>query len=109
MSTLSLYRSLIPITLCRYTLLTLFSKYGTITSLDYLFHKSGPSRGKPRGFAFVEFAEQAVSFLPAPFHYTPFLSPPEIQTIADPRVFLIYVALSTTITHLNATTQSKST
>lgn len=52
----------------RYTLLTLFTKYGTITSLDYLFHKTGPMRGKPRGFAFVEFADQSVgvsSFLVA--------------------------------------------
>ncbi|KIM76871.1 hypothetical protein PILCRDRAFT_77363, partial [Piloderma croceum F 1598] len=46
-------------TVDEYTLLTLFSKFGSITSLDFLFHKSGPSRGKPRGYAFVEFAEQA--------------------------------------------------
>ncbi|KZP07571.1 RNA-binding domain-containing protein [Athelia psychrophila] len=46
-------------TVDEYTLLTIFSKYGTIKSMDYLFHKTGPSRGKPRGFAFVEFADQS--------------------------------------------------
>src|ERR1700733_5415524 len=54
-------------TVDEYTLLTLFSKFGSITSLDFLFHKTGPSRGKPRGYAFVEFAEQAVSSLSFPF------------------------------------------
>jgi RNA recognition motif-containing protein len=48
-------------TVDEYTLLTLFTKYGTITSLDYLFHKTGPMRGKPRGFAFVEFADQSTT------------------------------------------------
>jgi RNA recognition motif. (a.k.a. RRM, RBD, or RNP domain) len=54
-----------------YTLLTLFSKFGSISSLDFLFHKSGPSRGKPRGYAFVEFADQAVS-APPQFPFSPF-------------------------------------
>ncbi|SCV74454.1 BQ2448_8093 [Microbotryum intermedium] len=39
-----------------YTLMQLCSKHGKIQQLDYLFHKSGPSRGKPRGYAFVEFS-----------------------------------------------------
>jgi len=37
--------------------LQLFSKYGKISKLDFLFHKSGPSKGKPRGYAFVEYAD----------------------------------------------------
>jgi len=39
-----------------YTLLQIFSKCGKISRLDYLFHKAGPSKGKPRGYAFVEFS-----------------------------------------------------
>ncbi|KDE08132.1 hypothetical protein MVLG_01613 [Microbotryum lychnidis-dioicae p1A1 Lamole] len=39
-----------------YTLMQLCSKHGKIQQLDYLFHKSGPLRGKPRGYAFVEFS-----------------------------------------------------
>ncbi|ESK88680.1 single-stranded nucleic acid binding protein [Moniliophthora roreri MCA 2997] len=39
-----------------YTLLQLFAKYGKITKLDFLFHKTGPLKGKPRGYCFVEYA-----------------------------------------------------
>ncbi|KLO12461.1 RNA-binding domain-containing protein [Schizopora paradoxa] len=39
-----------------YTFLNVFSKYGKISKLDFLFHKSGPSKGKARGYAFVEYA-----------------------------------------------------
>jgi len=39
-----------------YAFLHVFSKYGKISKLDFLFHKSGPSKGKPRGYAFVEYA-----------------------------------------------------
>lgn len=45
----------------RYTLIQIFSKFGNLSRLDYLFHKSGPLRGKPRGYAFVEYAGEAVS------------------------------------------------
>ncbi|CAL1702437.1 unnamed protein product [Somion occarium] len=38
-----------------YTLLQSFSKYGKISKLDFLFHKTGPMKGKPRGYAFVQF------------------------------------------------------
>lgn len=31
------------------------ARYGKITKLDYLFHKAGPQKGKPRGYAFVEY------------------------------------------------------
>lgn len=44
----------------RYTLLQVFSKYGKISKLDFLFHKSGPLKGKPRGYAFVEYASENV-------------------------------------------------
>ncbi|KAG6868102.1 hypothetical protein C0993_007512 [Termitomyces sp. T159_Od127] len=40
----------------RYSLLQVFSKFGKVTKLDYLFHKSGVLKGKPRGYAFVEYA-----------------------------------------------------
>ncbi|EED82701.1 predicted protein, partial [Postia placenta Mad-698-R] len=39
-----------------YTLLQLFIKYGKVAKLDFLFHKSGPLKGKPRGYAFVEYS-----------------------------------------------------
>ncbi|CAK5269351.1 unnamed protein product [Mycena citricolor] len=39
----------------RYALLQIFSKFGRITKLDFLFHKTGALKGKPRGFAFVEY------------------------------------------------------
>ncbi|OBZ78290.1 putative RNA-binding protein 18 [Grifola frondosa] len=41
-----------------YTLLQVFSKFGKVSKLDFLFHKSGPMKGKPRGYAFVEFASK---------------------------------------------------
>ncbi|EGO19834.1 hypothetical protein SERLADRAFT_401051 [Serpula lacrymans var. lacrymans S7.9] len=45
-------------TVDEYTLLQIFSKFGKISKLDFLFHKTGPSKGKPRGYAFVEFINQ---------------------------------------------------
>ena len=45
----------------RYTVLQLFSKFGKISNLDFLFHKSGPLKGKPRGYAFIEFTDEDVS------------------------------------------------
>ncbi|KAK9895114.1 RNA-binding domain-containing protein [Cystobasidium minutum MCA 4210] len=39
-----------------YTLIKFLSKHGKISKFDYLFHKSGPKQGKPRGYAFVEYA-----------------------------------------------------
>lgn len=43
-------------TVDEYTLIQTFAKYGKIAKLDFLFHKSGPQRGQPRGYAFVEYA-----------------------------------------------------
>lgn len=48
-------------TVPRYTLLQVFSKFGKVTKLDFLFHKTGVLKGKPRGYAFIEYGEQAVS------------------------------------------------
>ncbi|GJE98255.1 RNA-binding domain-containing protein [Phanerochaete sordida] len=45
-------------TVDEYTLLQVFSKYGKIAKLDFLFHKAGPLKGKPRGYAFVEYADE---------------------------------------------------
>ncbi|ETW75403.1 hypothetical protein HETIRDRAFT_243615, partial [Heterobasidion irregulare TC 32-1] len=44
-------------TVDEHALIQIFSKYGKLSNLDYLFHKSGPLKGKPRGYAFVEYAE----------------------------------------------------
>jgi len=46
----------------RYTLLQVFSKFGKVTKLDYLFHKTGLLKGKPRGYAFIEYGNKDVSF-----------------------------------------------
>ena len=51
----------IPVFSWRYALIQIFSKFGKVAKLDFLFHKSGPLRGKPRGFAFVEFTSKDVS------------------------------------------------
>ncbi|KAG6917431.1 hypothetical protein DXG01_002517 [Tephrocybe rancida] len=42
-------------TVDEYSLLQIFSKFGKVTKLDYLFHKTGALKGKPRGYAFVEY------------------------------------------------------
>jgi RNA recognition motif-containing protein len=36
-------------------LLTAFRRYGPILSVNYLWHKSGPLKGQPRGYAFLQF------------------------------------------------------
>lgn len=48
-------------TVDEFTLIQIFSKYGKITKLDFMFHKTGVLRGKPRGFAFIQFLDKAVS------------------------------------------------
>jgi RNA recognition motif-containing protein len=50
----------------RYTLIQVFSKFGKLVRLDYLFHKTGALRGKPRGYAFVEYLNDQVSPLAHP-------------------------------------------
>ncbi|KAI0319710.1 hypothetical protein OF83DRAFT_1054579, partial [Amylostereum chailletii] len=49
-----------------HTLIRVFSKFGSLSNLDFLFHKSGALKGKPRGYAFVQYssatdAESALS------------------------------------------------
>ncbi|BGP27144.1 single-stranded nucleic acid binding protein [Rhodotorula toruloides] len=39
-----------------YSLMQACAKYGKIAKLDYLFHKTGPNKGRPRGYAFVEYS-----------------------------------------------------
>ncbi|KAF6766934.1 RNA recognition motif domain protein [Kalmanozyma brasiliensis GHG001] len=51
-----LYVGNLHTTVDEYTLIQTFSKFGKISKLDFLFHKSGPQRGQPRGYAFVEYA-----------------------------------------------------
>ncbi|KIK93100.1 hypothetical protein PAXRUDRAFT_34216 [Paxillus rubicundulus Ve08.2h10] len=46
-------------TVDEFSLLQVFSKFGHISKLDFLFHKSGPNKGKPRGYAFIEFSNEA--------------------------------------------------
>ncbi|KAJ7728420.1 hypothetical protein DFH07DRAFT_930517 [Mycena maculata] len=41
-----------------YSLLQIFSKFGKVTKLDFLFHKTGLLKGKPRGYAFVEYGNK---------------------------------------------------
>ncbi|CAE6487887.1 unnamed protein product [Rhizoctonia solani] len=43
-------------TVDEYALLQIFSTFGHVAKLDFLYHTSGPLKGKPRGYAFVEYA-----------------------------------------------------
>lgn len=42
----------------------MFSKFGHVNKLDFLFHKVGPLKGKPRGYAFIEYASDDVRLFP---------------------------------------------
>ena len=53
-----------PLSHPRYTLIQVFSKFGKLARMDYLFHKTGALRGKPRGYAFVEYTGEGVSARP---------------------------------------------
>lgn len=37
-------------------LLITFRQFGTLKQLNLVFHKAGPNRGQPRGYAFIEFS-----------------------------------------------------
>lgn len=39
----------------------MFTKFGKVSKLDFLFHKAGPNKGKPRGYAFLEYLHEGVS------------------------------------------------
>lgn len=51
-----------------YTLIQFLSKHGKIAKFDYLFHKAGPKKGRPRGYAFVEYATPEVGHFRACDH-----------------------------------------
>lgn len=40
-------------------LINIFKDFGKITKVDYMWHKSGPNRGQPKGFAFLEYDSEA--------------------------------------------------
>ncbi|KAG0364121.1 hypothetical protein BC939DRAFT_504116 [Gamsiella multidivaricata] len=42
-----------------YIVLKLFSPFGKITKLDFMFHWHGPKKGTPRGYCFLEFESAA--------------------------------------------------
>ncbi|KAI8824147.1 uncharacterized protein EV422DRAFT_564857 [Fimicolochytrium jonesii] len=54
-----LYIGNLPPTLTEYHLLKLFSPLGTLTKIDFLWHKQGPHKGEPRGYCFIEYADKA--------------------------------------------------
>ncbi|KAI9262242.1 hypothetical protein BDA99DRAFT_510658 [Phascolomyces articulosus] len=41
-----------------YAVVKLFEPYGKITFLDYMFHWSGPKKGQPRGYCFLEYEKK---------------------------------------------------
>jgi RNA recognition motif-containing protein len=45
-------------TVDEYTLLQVFTKFGKVSKLDFLFHKTGPNKGKPRGYAFLQYLHE---------------------------------------------------
>ncbi|CAG8512514.1 13765_t:CDS:2 [Acaulospora morrowiae] len=53
-----LYIGNLDITVDEYAVVKLFEPFGKITHLDYLFHKSGPKRGQPRGYCFLEYSKK---------------------------------------------------
>ena len=42
-------------------LIKIFSVYGTVKRIDYKWHKVGEDRGKPKGFAFLDFESEVVA------------------------------------------------
>ncbi|KAG0698414.1 hypothetical protein DFH29DRAFT_810378 [Suillus ampliporus] len=45
-------------TVDEYALLQVFTKFGKVSKLDFLFHKTGPNKGKPRGYAFIQYLHE---------------------------------------------------
>lgn len=44
----------------RFHLVKLLEKFGHVKQFDFLFHKSGPLEGQPRGYCFVNFNTREV-------------------------------------------------
>jgi len=62
----------------------IFVKCGNVRSTQYVWHRTGPQRGQPRGFAFVEMEnhEGAVKAI-ATLHQTKVLGRPLVVRLAD--------------------------
>jgi RNA recognition motif-containing protein len=45
----------------RYAIVKLFEPFGKITSIEVMVHWTGPKKGIPRGFCFLEFEKKEVS------------------------------------------------
>ena len=45
----------------RLAMVKILQKYGTLKKFDFLYHKSGPDIGKPRGYCFVTYENKHVS------------------------------------------------
>ncbi|KAJ3737221.1 hypothetical protein DFJ43DRAFT_247001 [Lentinula guzmanii] len=61
----------LPSTVDEYTILQIFTKFGKVTKLDFLFYKTGALKGRPRGYAFLEYgshneAQKALNSANAP-------------------------------------------
>lgn len=87
-------------TVDEYTLIQVFSKFGKLVRVDYLFHKTGALRGKPRGYAFVEYLNDHVSALAHPLA----ARDEEIRkTLCSPRVysFFLYMILRLCVPHVS--------
>ncbi|KAF9918861.1 hypothetical protein FBU30_011242 [Linnemannia zychae] len=46
-------------TIDEYMILKIFSTFGKITKLDFMFHYNGPKKGTPRGYCFIEYETAA--------------------------------------------------
>lgn len=52
-------------------LIKLFQKYGTVEELHYIWHKTGPLRGRPKGFAFVSMSSnEEANLATSKIHHT---------------------------------------
>ena len=49
-----------PLQIREQNVLKLFGKYGKVVRLDFLWHHTGPQKGSPRGYCFVEFRNRQV-------------------------------------------------
>ncbi|KAF8908071.1 hypothetical protein CPB84DRAFT_1674389 [Gymnopilus junonius] len=78
-------------TVDEYTLLQVFSKFGKVTKLDYLFHKTGLLKGKPRGYAFIEYGNSDVSCLSPCLYPAP---PPPPRAHCERTVCLLFAIFS---------------
>ncbi|KAL3870543.1 hypothetical protein ACJMK2_038596 [Sinanodonta woodiana] len=41
-----------------FALLKILQKHGSLTKFDFLYHKSGPDQGKPRGYCFASYSSR---------------------------------------------------